>query len=113
MSMVIYRFIPLVISWILISAQNYMNGNKLLMVASLVIPMLLLIMRRPVLFFVQWITFFGIIIWIRAAANYISSIIQPNGNYYMVVIFFSFLCLWTVGSGLLLYNNDLRRIYRL
>ena len=111
--MVIYRFIPLVISWILISAQNYMNGNKLLMVASLVIPMLLLVMRRPVLLFVQWTTFFGIIVWIRAGVHYISYIIDPNGNYFMVVILFSFLSLWTVGSGLLLYNDDLRRLYRL
>jgi len=111
--MVIYRFIPLFISWILISAQNYMNGNKLLMVGSLVVPMLLLVMRRPALLFVQWATFFGIIIWIRAGVNYISYTIGPNGNYFMVVIFFSFLSLWTVASGLLLYDDNIRRLYRL
>ena len=111
--MVIYRFIPLVISWILISAQNYMNGNKLLMVGSLVVPMLLLVMRRPVLLFVQWATFFGIIIWIRAGVHYISYTIDPNGNYFTVVIFFSFLSLWTVASGLLLYDDNIRRLYRL
>ncbi len=111
--MVIYRFIPLVISWILISAQNYMNGNKLLMIGSLVVPMLLLVMRRPVLLFVQWATFFGIIVWIRAGVHYISYIIDPNGNYFMVVIFFSILSLWTVASGLLLYDDNIRRLYRL
>jgi hypothetical protein len=111
--MVIYRFIPLVISWILISAQNYMNGNKLLMIGSLVVPMLLLVMRRPVLLFVQWTTFFGIIVWIRAGVHYISYIIDPNGNYFTVVTFFSILSLWTVASGLLLYDDNIRRLYRL
>ena len=112
MTMVIYRFIPLVISWILISAQNYLDGNKFLMIASLVIPMLLIIMRRPVLLFVQWMTFLGIIIWIKAGMNYVN-MMELNDNYYIVVFFLSFLSLWTVGSGLLLYNDDLRRIYRL
>ena len=111
--MVIYRFIPIVVSWILISAQNYINGNKFLIIASLAVPMMLLIMRKEALFFVQWATFFGIIVWIRAGVHYISYVIDPNGNYFMVVILFSFLSLWTVGSGLLLYNDDLRRIYRL
>jgi hypothetical protein len=111
--MVIYRFIPLVISWILISAQNYMNGNKLLMIGSVVVPMLLLVMRRPVLLFVQWATFFGTIVWIRAGVHYISYIIDPNGNYFMVVIFFSILSLGTVASGLLLYDDNIRRLYRL
>ena len=110
--MVIYRFIPLVISWILISAQNYLDGNKFLMIASLVIPMLLIIMRPAVLIFVQWMTFLGIIIWIKAGMNYVN-MMEPNDNYYIVVFFLSFLSLWTVGSGLLLYNDDLRRIYRL
>ena len=90
-----------------------MNGNKLLMIGSLVVPMLLLVMRRPVLLFVQWTTFFGIIVWIRAGLHYISYIIDPNGNYFMVVIFFSILSLWTVASGLLLYDDNIRRLYRL
>ncbi len=90
-----------------------MNGNKLLMIGSLVVPMLLLVMRRPVLLFVQWTTFFGIIVWIRAGVHYISYIIDPNGNYFMVVIFFSILSLWTVASGLLLYDDNIRRLYRL
>ena len=90
-----------------------MNGNKLLMIGSLVVPMLLLFMRRPVLLFVQWTTFFGIIVWIRAGVHYISYIIDPNGNYFMVVIFFSILSLWTVASGLLLYDDNIRRLYRL
>ena len=90
-----------------------MNGNKLLMIGSLVVPMLLFVMRRPVLLFVQWATFFGIIVWIRAGVHYISYIIDPNGNYFMVVIFFSILSLWTVASGLLLYDDNIRRLYRL
>ena len=90
-----------------------MNGNKLLMIGSLVVPMLLLVMRRPVLLFVQWTTFFGIIVWIRAGVHYISYIIDLNGNYFMVVIFFSILSLWTVASGLLLYDDNIRRLYRL
>ena len=110
--MVIYRFIPLVISWILISAQNYLDGNKFLMIASLVVPMLLIIMRPPILIFVQWMTFLAIIIWIKAGANYIS-MMEPNDNYFIIVLLLSFLSLWTVGSGLLLYNDDLRRLYRL
>ncbi len=83
------------------------------MIGSLVVPMLLLVMRRPVLLFVQWTTFFGIIVWIRAGVHYISYIIDPNGNYFMVVIFFSILSLWTVASGLLLYDDNIRRLYRL
>ena len=83
------------------------------MIGSLVVPMLLLFMRRPVLLFVQWTTFFGIIVWIRAGVHYISYIIDPNGNYFMVVIFFSILSLWTVASGLLLYDDNIRRLYRL
>ena len=88
-----------------------MNGNKLLMIGSLVIPMLLIVMRRPVLLFVQWTTFFGIIIWIRAGVHYIGHIIEPNGNYFMVVIFFSILSFWTVLSGLLLYDDNICCLY--
>ena len=36
------------------------------MIASLAVPMMLLIMRKEALFFVQWATFFGIIVMIRA-----------------------------------------------
>ena len=31
----------------------------------------------------------------------------------VIELLLSFLSLWTVGSGLLLYNDDLRRLYRL
>ena len=59
------------------------------MIASLVIPMLLIIMRPAVLIFVQWMTFLGIIIWIKAGANYIS-MMDPNDNYFIIKHSFSF-----------------------
>ena len=108
----IYRIIPLVISWILISAQFHMAGHKSLMVASLAIPMFLLILRRQALLFVQWITYAGIIIWIKAGIDYVNIHIVPGGNYFTIVIFFSLVALWTVASGLLLYTDDFRRVYR-
>jgi len=36
----------------------------------------------------------------------------PGGNYFTIVIFFSLVALWTVASGLLLYTDDFRRVYR-
>ena len=108
----IYRIIPLVISWILISAQIHMTGHKSLMVASLAIPMFLMILRRQALLFVQWITYAGIIIWIKAGIDYVNLHMDSGGNYFTIVIFFSFVALWTVVSSLLLYTDDFRRIYR-
>ena len=108
----IYRIIPLIISWILISAQFHVIGNKLLMIASLAVPMFLLILRRKTLLFVQWITFAGIFIWIKAGIDYVNINMIPGGSYFNIVIFFSFVALWTVVSGLLLYTDDFRRVYR-
>ena len=108
----IYRIIPLVISWILISAQFHMAGHKSMMVASLAIPMCLLIFRRQALLFVQWLTYAGIIIWIKAGIDYVNIHMVPGGNYFTIVIFFSLVALWTVASGLLLYTDDFRRVYR-
>ena len=108
----IYRIIPLVISWILIASQFHIIGNKLLMVASLAVPMLLLIFRRQALLFVQWMTYAGIIIWIKAGTDYVNLHMDSGGNYFTIVIFFSFMALWTVASSLLLYTDDFRRIYR-
>ena len=108
----IYRIIPLIISWILISAQFHVIGNKLLMIASLAVPMFLLILRRKALLFVQWITYAGIIIWIKAGIDYVNINMVPGGSYFTIVIFFSLVALWTVISGLLLYTDDFRRVYR-
>ena len=107
----IYRIIPLAISWILIAAQFHIMGNKSLMVASLAVPMFLLIFRRQALLFVQWMTYAGIIIWIKAGIDYVNLHMDSGGNYFTIAIFFSFLALWTVVSSLLLYTDDFRRIY--
>ncbi len=108
----IYRIIPLIISWILISAQFHVIGNKSLMIASLAVPMFLLILRRKALLFVQWLTYAGIIIWIKAGIDYVNINMVPGGSYFSIVIFFSLVALWTVASGMLLYTDDFRRIYR-
>ena len=108
----IYRIIPLIISWILISAQFHVIGNKSLMIASLAVPMFLLILRRKALLFVQWITYAGIIIWIKAGIDYLNIHMVPGGSYFTILIFFSLVALWTVISGLLLYTDDFRRVYR-
>ena len=108
----IYRIIPLIISWILISAQFHVIGNKSLMIASLAVPMFLLILRRQALLFVQWITYAGIIIWIKAGIDYVDIHMVPGGSYFTILIFFSLVALWTVASGLLLYTDDFRRVYR-
>ena len=108
----IYRIIPLIISWILISAQFHVIGNKSLMIASLAVPMFLLIFRRQTLLFVQWITYAGIIIWIKAGIDYVNTNMVPGGSYFTIVIFFSLVAFWTVVSGLLLYTDDFRRVYR-
>ncbi len=107
----IYRIIPLAISWILIAAQFHIMGNKSLMVASLAVPMFLLIFRRQALLFVQWMTYAGIIIWIKAGIDYVNLHMDSGGNYFTIVIFFSFVAMWTVASSLLLYTDDFRRIY--
>ena len=108
----IYRIIPLIISWILISAQFHIIGNKSLMIASLAVPMFLMIFRRKALLFVQWITYAGIIIWIKAGIDYVNIHMVPGGSYFTILIFFSLVALWTVISGLLLYTDDFRRVYR-
>jgi len=108
----IYRIIPLIISWILISAQFHVIGNKSLMIASLAVPMFLLILRRKALLFVQWITYAGIIIWIKAGIDYVNIHMVPGGSYFTILIFFSLVALWTVISGLLLNTDDFRRVYR-
>jgi len=108
----IYRIIPLTISWILISAQFHIIGNKPLMAASLAVPMFLLIFRRQALLFVQWITYAGIIFWIKTGIDYVNIHMVPGINYFTIVIFFSLVALWTVASGLLLYTEDFRRVYR-
>ena len=82
------------------------------MVASLAVPMFLLIFRRQALLFVQWMTYAGIIIWIKAGIDYVNLHMVPGGNYFTIVIFFSLVALWTVASSLLLYTDDFRRVYR-
>ena len=82
------------------------------MIASLAVPMFLLILRRKALLLVQWLTYAGIIFWIKAGIDYVNINMVPGGSYFSIVIFFSLVALWTVASGLLLYTDDFRRIYR-
>jgi hypothetical protein len=82
------------------------------MIASLAVPMFLLILRRKALLFVQWITYAGIIIWIKAGIDYVNIHMVPGGSYFTILIFFSLVALWTVISGLLLNTDDFRRVYR-
>ena len=91
----IYRIIPLTISWILISAQFHIIGNKPLMVASLAVPMFLLIFRRKALLFVQWITYAGIIFWIKAGIDYVNIHMVPGGNYFTIAVSYTHLTLPT------------------
>ena len=82
------------------------------MMASLAVPMFLLILRRKALLLVQWLTYAGIIIWIKAGIDYVNIHMVPGGSYFTILIFFSLVALWTVISGLLLYTDDFRRVYR-
>ncbi|MCH7613912.1 MAG: hypothetical protein IIB45_11205 [Candidatus Marinimicrobia bacterium] len=76
------------------------------------IPLLLLIPKRIILHTVQWLTFAGVFLWIKIGIDLVKSQVAFDGDYYRLALMMTFVGLFTFSSGLLLYHESFRRIYR-
>lgn len=108
----IIRLIPLVISWIVLAAHFLRYGNLVIVVLCLAVPLSLLIPKRVILNTVQWLTFGGVLLWIKIGIDLVTIRLAVQGDYSRLMIILSIVALFTLGSGLLLYHKSFRRLYR-
>jgi hypothetical protein len=108
----ILRLIPLIISWLILAAHFLRYGNLVLAGLCLAVPLSLLIQKRVVLNTVQWLTFGGVLLWIKIGIDLVTYRLAIHVDYTRLMIILSAIALFTLGSGLLLYHRSFRKLYR-
>lgn len=108
----ILRLIPLIISWLILAAHFLRYGNMYFALFCIAVPLLLLIPKRIILHTVQWFTFAGVFLWIKIGIDLVKSPVAFDGDYYRLAMIMIFVALFTFSSGLLLYHESFRRVYR-
>jgi len=108
----IIRLIPLIISWLILAAHFLRYGNFVLAGVCLAVPLSLLIQKRAVLNTVQWLTFGGVLLWIKIGIDLVTFRLAIHVDYTRLMIILSAVALFTLGSGLLLYHRSFRKLYR-
>ncbi|MFQ6678750.1 MAG: hypothetical protein ACE5D0_10610 [Fidelibacterota bacterium] len=108
----ILRLIPLIISWLILAAHFLRYGNILSALLCIMVPLLLIIPKRIILHIVQWFTFAGVLLWIKIGIDLVKLRFAFHDDYYRLAIIMTFVALFTFVSGLTLYHESFRRVYR-
>lgn len=107
-----YRIIPIVISFLLLSAHYFRSGELGLVAMWVSAPLLLFVKRRWVSYAFTAMLFFGASVWIKTAKiiwEVRSLYGMPKTN---VMLILGGVALFTAASGLLFFSAPLKRRYK-
>lgn len=109
----ILRLLPVVFSFLILSAHFSRQGFPILSILCLVIPFLLFIKRTWVVKLIQIFLVLGSIEWIRALFIYVNERQSISEPYIRLVIILGIIALFTGLSTLVFRNKALKGRYKL
>ena len=109
--MMIFRILPVIISFLLLGAHFLRAGNFPLTLGAVLVPLLLLVKAWWSVTIVQLFTYIGVIIWVKTAMQiYLRRVIfgRPWGKAMMIL---GAVSLFTAFAGLLLSSSVVKKKY--
>lgn len=111
--MIIIRLLPVVFSFLILSAHFSRIDLPILSILCLLIPFLLFIKLAWVTRLIQILLIIGSIEWIRALFYYVNQRQSVGESYIRLVIIIGIVALFTVLSTLVFRNRSLKERYKL
>lgn len=109
----IVRLLPIIVSFLILSAHFSRAGSPVLSILCLLIPLLLFIKRTWVARLIQIVLIIGSIEWIRSLFYYINQRQSIGEPYVRLVIILGIVALFTGLSALVFNNHSLKKRYKL
>ena len=107
----ILRIVLLIISYLLLSAHFFREGETILTAVYLFLPLLFFIKKRWSLIFLQLFSYGGFIIWLQTIFVLTSARIQLGEPWLRMVIILGVVAIFTLLAGLLLNSNKIKSKY--
>ena len=98
----IMRFIPLFISWIVISAHFFRQGAIEISFACLVLPFFIFLHKPVIMKGIQWITFALVFLWMKVGVDLITIRLNLGMDYFRLMGIIMGILIFTLWSGMLL-----------
>jgi hypothetical protein len=111
-SMIIFRLLPVLLSFLLIAAHFSRADQKILVIISLAIPFLLLIKKRVIIRIMQIVLLLAAAEWIRSMLIYIEVRKISGDDWTRLAIILSVVAIYTAASGLFLQNRKIMNNYK-
>ena len=109
----ILRLLPVIFSFLILSAHFSRQGSPILSILCLLIPLLFFIKRAWVARSIQILLVIGSIEWIRALFVYASQRQDSGEPYIRLIIILGIIALFTGLSALVFRNQSLKERYKL
>lgn len=108
----IIRLIPLIIAFLLLGAHFLRSGHMILGGVSILVPLLLLIKKRWMLLFVQWVAYSGAIVWIQTTFSLVQQRRMAGVPWVRMLLILSGVTVLTLYAGYLLSSDIVKRRYQ-
>lgn len=109
----IVRLLPIIVSFLILSAHFSRAGSPVLSILCLLIPLLLFIKRTWVARLIQILLIIGSIEWIRSIFTYVNTRQAFGEPYIRLIIILGIIALFTGLSALVFKNSTLKERYNL
>ena len=111
--MILLRLLPVIFSFLILSAHFSRAGSPLLTIIFLLLPLLLFIKKAWVVRLIQLFLVIGSIEWIRILFVYVNERQAIGGPYIRLVIILGIVALFTGLSALVFRKNTITETYKL
>jgi hypothetical protein len=105
------RLIPLIIAFLLLGGHFLRSGHMIFTGASILAPVLLLIKKRWILLFVQWLTYSGAIVWIYTTFSLVQQRRTAGAPWVRMLLILSGVTVFTLFAGYLLSSENIKQRY--
>lgn len=110
--MIIFRLLPVIISFLLLAAHFSRADHTILVIITLMFPFLFFIKKRIILRIIQVVLIISGAEWIRAMLDYIEVRKAMGDDWTRLAIILSVVAIYTAASGLFLQNKKVMDKYK-
>jgi len=103
------KLLPVILSFLLLTAHFYRAGLVVLAAISLTLPLLLFLKDKWVVWFIQACLLLGAVEWIRTGMHFAQQRIESGESWTRLAIILGAVALFTALSALVFRSESLRR----